>query len=113
MGQFGNNVQIAINGVFLQMYKRLFKEVFLQRNSGRRRNENITRPRPEINFIRNSIRYRGSIAWNSFTNKETRAKTLKEFKRCLAKFYTGKMNFELILVTTKTEMSVTNIFNSF
>ena len=28
MGQFGNNVQIAINGVFFQMYKRLFKEFF-------------------------------------------------------------------------------------
>ena len=101
MGHFGNNVQIAINGVFFQMYKRLFKEFFLQRNSGSRSNENIILPRPEMNFFRNSIRYRGSIAWNSFTNKETRAKTLKEFKRCLAKFYTDKMNFEPILATTK------------
>ena len=54
-----------------------------------------------MNFFRNSIRYRGSIAWNSFTKKETRAKTLKEFKRYLAKFYTDKMNFEPILATTK------------
>ena len=64
-------------------------------------------------FIRNSIRYRGSTAWNSFTNKETRVKTLKEFKRCLAKFYTDKMNLEPILATLKTEILVTNIFNSF
>ena len=48
MGQFGNNVQIAINGLFLQMYKRLFKEFFLQKNSGRGRNENIILPRPEM-----------------------------------------------------------------
>ena len=54
-----------------------------------------------MNFFRKSIRYRESIAWDSFTNKETRAKTLKEFKRCLAKFYTDKMNFEPILATTK------------
>jgi len=34
-------------------------------------------------------------------NKETRAKTLKEFKRCLVKFDTDKMHFEPILATTK------------
>ena len=60
-----------------------FKDLFVQRNSGRRRNEDIILPRPETNFIRNSIRYRGAIAWNSLTNKETTAKTLKDFKRCL------------------------------
>ena len=62
-----------------------FEDLFLQRNSGCRRNENIILPRPETNFIRNSIRFRGAIAWNTLTNKETRAKTLKEFKRCLVK----------------------------
>ena len=105
MGRFGNNVQNAINGVCLRMYKKLhrhgFKDLFLQRNSGRRRNENIILPRPETNFIRNSKRYRGATAWNSLTNKETRAKTLKEFKHCLAKFDTDNMNFEPILATTK------------
>ena len=78
-----------------------FNDLFLQRNSGRRRNENIILPRPETNFIRNSIRLRGAIAWNTLTNKQTRAKTLKEFKRCLAKLDTDKMNFEPILATTK------------
>ena len=78
-----------------------FKDLFLQRNSGRRRNENIILPRPETNFIRNSICFRGAIAWNALTNEETRAKTLKEFKRCLVKFDTDKMNFEPILATTK------------
>ena len=67
-----------------------FNDLFLQRKSGPKRNENIILPRPETNFIRNSIRFRGEIAWNTFTNKETRAKTLKEFKRCLAKFDTDK-----------------------
>ena len=78
-----------------------FKNLFLQRNSGCRRNENIILPRPETNFIRNSIRFRGAIAWNTLTNKETGAKTLKEFKRCLVKFDTDKMHFEPILATTK------------
>ena len=78
-----------------------FKDLFLQRNSGPRRNENIILPRPEKNFIRNSIRFRGTIAWNSLTNKETTATTLKEFKRCLVQFDTDKMNFEPILATTK------------
>ena len=75
--------------------------MFVQRNSGRRRNENIILPRPETNFIRNSIRFRGAIAWNTLTNKETRAKTLKEFKRRLVKFDSDKMNFEPNLTTTK------------
>ena len=56
-------------------------------------------PRPETNFIRNSVRFRGANAWNTLTNEETRAKTLKEFKRCLVKFDTNKMNFEPILAT--------------
>ena len=55
-------------------------------------------PRPEMNFIRNSVSYRGAITWNSLTNKETRAKTLKELK-----FDTDKMNFESILATTKNK----------
>ena len=50
--------------------------------------------------IRNSISYRGAIAWNSLTNKETTAKTLKDFKRCLRKFDTDKINFEPILAIT-------------
>ena len=38
-----------------------FEDLFLRRNSGRRRNDNIILPRPVTNFIRNSIRYRGAI----------------------------------------------------
>ena len=78
-----------------------FKNLFLQRNSGRRRNENIVLLRPETNFIKNSLCFRGAVAWSTLTNKETRAKTLKEFKCCLVKFDTDKMHFEPILVTTK------------
>ena len=77
------------------------KDLFLQRNSRRRRNENIILPRPETNFIRNSIRFRGAIAWNTWTNKGTRAKTLKEFKRCLVKLDTDKIHFEPILAITE------------
>ena len=72
-----------------------FKDLFLQRNSGRRRNENIILPRPETNFIRNSIRFRGTITWKTLTNKQTRAKTLKELKRCLVKFDTDKWTSNL------------------
>lgn len=41
-----------------------FKDLFVQRNSNResRRNGEIVLPRPETNFIRNSIQYRGAIA---------------------------------------------------
>ena len=77
-----------------------FRDLFLQRNSGRRRIDNIILPTPETNFIRNSIYYR-AIVRNSLTNKETRDKTLKEFKRCLAKSDADKVNFEPILTTTK------------
>ena len=77
------------------------EEFFLQGNSGWTRNENIIRPRPETNFIKNSLRFRGAIAWSTSTNKETRAKTLKEFKCCLVKFDTDKIHFAPILATTK------------
>ena len=45
-----------------------FKDLFLQRNLSRRRNKDIIFLRPQTNFIRNSICYRGAIAWNSLTN---------------------------------------------
>ena len=72
----------------------------MQRKSGRRRKDDIIFPRPETKFIRNSISYRGAIAWNSLTNKETTAKTLKDFKRFLRKFDIDKINFEPILAIT-------------
>ena len=78
-----------------------FKDLFLQGNSGRRRNDDIILPRLETNFIGNSIGYGGAIAWNSFMKKETTAKTAKVFKRRHANFDTDKMNFEPILATTK------------
>ena len=98
-----NEFDYLSNSKIIYMEKNLaeFRDLFLQRNSGRRRNENIILPRPETNFIRNSIRFRGAIAWNSLMNKETRAKTLKEFKRCLVKFDTDKMNFVPLLATAK------------
>ena len=105
MEQFGNNVESAINLVLFKCINGYTvmecKDLFFQGNSGRRRNENIILLRPETNFTRNSIRFRGAIAWNTLTNKETGAKTLKEFKRCLVKFDTDKMHFEPILATTK------------
>ena len=38
-----------------------FKDLFIQRKSGRRRKDGIIFPRPETNFIRNSISYRGAM----------------------------------------------------
>ena len=83
-----------------------FKDLFIQRKSGHRRKEDVILPRPETNFIRNSISYRGTIAWNSLMNKETTGKTLKDFKRCLRKFDTGKMNFKPILAITKNRLQL-------
>ena len=83
-----------------------FKEMFVQRNSGRRRSEDIIFPRPETNFIWNgSIRCRRAIAWNSLTNKETTAENLNDFKRRLRKFDTDEMNFEPILAITKNRVT--------
>ena len=76
-----------------------FKDLFIQRKSGRRRKDDIILPRPETNLIR-KLSYRGAIAWNSLTNKKTTAKTLKDFKRFLRKFDTDKINFEPILAIT-------------
>ena len=89
-----------------------FKDLFLQRNSGLRRNENIILPRPETNFIRNSIRFRGAIASNSLTNKETRAKPWKNLNTVLQNLILRKWilkQFEQL----KIQISVTNTFNSF
>ena len=84
----------------------LLEICYLQRNSGRRRNENIILPTTETIFFRNSIRSQleeqTNTNTNTLTNKETRAKTLKEFKCCLVKFDTDKMHFEPISATTKS-----------
>ena len=89
-----------------------FKDLFLQRNSDLRRNENIILPRPETNFIRNSIRFRGAIASNTLTNKETRAKPWKNLNTVLQNLILRKWilkQFEQL----KIQISVTNTFNSF
>ena len=82
----------------------LLEICYLQRNSGRRRNENIILPTTETIFFRNSIRSQleEQTNTNTLTNKETRVKTLKEFKCCLVKFDTDKMHFEPISATTKS-----------
>ena len=80
-----------------------FKHLYLQRNSGRRRNENIILPRPETNFIRNFVCFREGIAWNTLMNKETRAKTLKEFKPCFVKFDTDTTKRTLRLLGSGTD----------
>ena len=54
-----------------------FKDLFLQRNSGRRRNENIILPRPETNFIRNSIRFRGGNRMEHFNEQGNKGQNLE------------------------------------
>ena len=61
----------------------------------------IILPRPETNFTRNSIKYRGAIAWNSLSSKESAANNINEFKRLLAKFDTGKISFNPIAAVIK------------
>ena len=97
MGQSGNNLQTAINRVCLQVFKGYTVMEFKDFTE-----EFVILPRPEKNFIGNSICFRGAITWNTLTNKETRDKTLKEFKCCLVRFDTDIMKFEPILATTKT-----------
>jgi len=53
------------------------------------------------NFTRNSIQYRGAIAWNSLSSKESAANNVNEFKRLLAKFDNGKISFDSIAAVIK------------
>ena len=63
-----------------------------------RRNNSLKYGKNSKNITRKAT----SAIWRTFVfSKETRAKTLKEFERCLVKFDTDKMNFEPILATTK------------
>ena len=66
-----------------------------------RRNADIILPKPETNFTRNSIQYRGAIAWNSLSSKESAAKNLHKFMRLLTKFDISKMNFDSIVAQFK------------
>ena len=80
-----------------------FKDIFVQRNSSResRRNGNIILPRLETNFTRNSIQYRGAIAKNSLSSKESAAKNLNEFKRFLTKLDISEINSDSIVAVIK------------
>ena len=112
MGQFGTMYKVRLTEFLFECIKGYtvteFKDLFLQRNSCLRRNGNIILPRPETNLIlKNSILYREPIAWSILTNKETsRAKTLRKFKRCLAKYDADKMNFETTLATTNSDRDI-------
>lgn len=53
--------------------------------------------RPSTNNTRHSIRYRGAIAWNSLSSKESTAENLNEFKRLLTEFDISKINFDTII----------------
>lgn len=74
------------------------KDLFVQRNSRResRRNGETVLPSSETNFMRNSIKYRGAITWNSLSSKESAANNLNQFKRLLSKFDIRKINFDPI-----------------
>ena len=80
------------------------KDLFVQRNSNceSRRNREIVLPSPEANFLRNSIQYRGAIAWHSLCSKDSAVNILNHFKRRLSKFDTRKLiNFAPIAAVIK------------
>ena len=89
------------------MHKRIqrhrVKDLFVQRNSSResRRNGDIVLSSPETNFMRNSIKYKGAIAWNTLSSKESAANNLNQFKRLLSKFDIRKINFDPIAALIK------------
>ena len=82
---------------------RASKDLFDQRNSSResRRVGDIVLPSPETNFIRSSIKYRGAMAWNTLSSKESAANNLNQFKRLLSKFDIKKINFHPIAALIK------------
>ena len=79
------------------------KDLFVQGNSSResRRNRELVLPSPETNFMRNSIKYREAIAWNSLSSKASPANNLKQFKHLLSKFDIRKINFDPIAAVIK------------
>ena len=51
--------------------------------------------------MRNSIKCRGAIAWNTLSSKESAANDLNQFKRLLSKFDIRKINFDPIAALIK------------
>ena len=51
--------------------------------------------------MRNSIKYRGAIAWNTLSSKESAANNSNQFKRLLSKFDIRKINFDPIAAVIK------------
>ena len=51
--------------------------------------------------MRNSIKYRGTIAWNTLSGKESAANNLNQFKRLLSKFDIRKINLDPIAALIK------------
>ena len=80
-----------------------FKDLFVQKNSSRetRKDGEIVLPSPETNFMRNSIKYRGAIAWNSLSCKESAANNLNQFKLLLLKFDNRKINCDSVAAVIK------------
>ena len=59
----------------------------------KKRNQDIILPRPETEIIRNSLSYRGAIAWNSLDSDVTMSSSIGEFKRKILKLNTDQIIF--------------------
>ena len=56
---------------------------------------------PETNIMRNSIKCREAIAWNTLSSKESAANNLNQFKCLLSKFDIRKINLDPIAALIK------------
>ena len=74
-----------------------FADLFTHNQSSRSmRSKNTLRlPRPETNYIRNSVSYRGTVLWNSLDHKIRTEKTLGALKSLLKKSKIHEFKFNI------------------
>ena len=61
----------------------------------RSKNNTLRLPRPETNYIRNSVSYRGTVLWNSLDHKIRTEKTLGALKSLLKKSKIHEFKFNI------------------
>ena len=73
-----------------------------------RRHGEIVLPSSET-FYEELHQYRGAIAWNSLSSKESAANNLNQFKRLLSKFDIRKINFDPIAAELSIKTMIIHI----
>ena len=74
------------------------------------RSKNTLRlPRPETNYIRNSVSYRGTVLWNSLDHKIRTEKTLGALKSLIKKSKIQNLTFQDSISSRIATIIITNL----